>query len=420
MRRWLRARPEAGNLGLGLATLALTFPVSILVARVLGPEGRGTYALVVMYSAIVALVAGGGYPDAAPSVVGARGATAAPWLERVLLRRAVAIGAGWAVLVAGVLFWRGSPGWLALGAASGAVTLLGAAWPFYLQVGAALGRVRVPAQAEAFRVAVYAAGALGLAATGWLTPVTATVAFAVSYLAGEVAVRRRLECFAGGGAGARTAADPADGADAVRMLGRTAMLGRLLEYAATRTDLLLVGALLGARAAGLYAVAIALTEPLILAANAAAAPVLAEVVRGDALRSRRFVVSRTGASLAVAALGALVIVIAAPWFVGLAFGAEFDGAVVPLRLLAAGYVLACGVRLLRTANIGLARLRENQLADAVAIGVLVAGDLLLLPAGGLAAAAAVTVVAMLGAFAVLALRLFVTAGAPLARLPRDA
>lgn len=394
---------EASNLALGIGTLAITLPISVLVARVLGPEGRGVLALLTMSSAIAALVVAGGYPDLAPAAVGGGGGVeAARVFERRLWRRVVPLAVLWGVGVGAVLWRAAVEGSASLAAAAALLVALGAAWPFYLQVGAALARVRLPAKAEAFRVGVYAMVALALVVAGWLTPLTATLAFVVSYLAGELVVRHRM--------GLRTARalPPAEaealGTGAGRG-GRDAVVGRLLEYAATRADVMLVGALLGARAAGLYAVAVAVSEPLLLAANAAAAPVLAQVVRAEAPAAvRAFVRSRLALALGVAGAGAIVLALLAPLVVRLAFGEAFTEAVVPMRILGGAYAIGCGVRLLRTVNIGRARLRENWWADGAAITVLVAGDLLFVPRGGLAAAAVVTTAAAACALGVLAWR----------------
>jgi O-antigen/teichoic acid export membrane protein len=133
--------------------------------------------------------------------------------------------------------------------------------------------------------------------------------------------------------------DPAGSGDvraAVRF-GLPNCLSELVILAATRADLIVVSAFLSARAVGLYAVAIALAEGLLMIPDAAAQVLVAHVAGGTSRRTT----TRVGAlAVGVTALGGLVLVALSSWLVGLLFGTDYHDAVHALPWLVASATLA--------------------------------------------------------------------------------
>jgi O-antigen/teichoic acid export membrane protein len=170
------------------------------------------------------------------------------------------------------------------------------------------------------------------------------------------------------------------------------------SYANREMGLLLVGSLAGPADAGIYRVAVRGAELVAFALtgiNAAVAPRLAQLhAVNDIARLRRVLFLAAAASLVWAVPFAAVLILWGDWILTTVFGAEFAGGATTLGILAVGQVFHAA-----TGPVGLllnmtGRERTTARGHAIALGVGLAGGLLLIPrwgVEGMAVAAALSV-----------------------------
>lgn len=158
-----------------------------------------------------------------------------------------------------------------------------------------------------------------------------------------------------------------------------------------RMDRYLVGVFLTPGAVGVYSVAATAPELLRLPLVALGQPIFFRLASGSAeLRDFRRI--RLICLLATASLAATLAVLA-PFLVRTIFGSEFAGAVTPMRIL---LLAEAGIALYSVDGpslVGVDRVRDASLAAVAALVVVAIGDLILIPAFGLAGAAWASVVA---------------------------
>ena len=362
-----------------LATLA----AAPLLARGLGVDGRGELAAAV--APMVLLLSAGtlGLPEAVTYAVArsperarrlARAAVGCLVVAGLVCTAAVALASQWLagsdaelrrlVLIASLAIVPG----LVVAGLRGAAAGLGL-WGLVNaeKTSAALGRLAV--------IVVLLLG-------GWLTPVTATVAYAVTPVAAGLAYL---------GLGRRTGPLDPGGAGASSLLryGSLVWIGSLSGILLTRVDQLLMVPLSGVAALGLYVAAVNVADvPLIT--NTAVREVLFARDAADPSVDRLQAAARISTAAAVAV--ALCLALAAPLLVPLVFGEAFAPAVPVVLVL----LLACVVGIPGSvAGAGLsARGRPGLRSGALLAGCLlnVALVLLLVPEHGATGAAWATLV----------------------------
>jgi O-antigen/teichoic acid export membrane protein len=167
---------------------------------------------------------------------------------------------------------------------------------------------------------------------------------------------------------------------------------RSLTWGNFRLDQWLVGALAGTRELGLYSVAVAWAEGLFLLPQAIAIVQRPDLVREDTEAAGRR--AATGFRLAMLASAPVVVglVVLAPLLCTGFFGARFAGSVDQLRVLAIGGFGILAVKVFGSALIAQRRPWLETIATAGAFVVTLVLDLVLIPSlGGLGAAVASTV-----------------------------
>ncbi len=172
---------------------------------------------------------------------------------------------------------------------------------------------------------------------------------------------------------------------------------RSLMWGNYRLDQWLVGALAGSRELGLYSVAVAWAEGLFLLPQAIAIIQRPDLVRDDrASAGRRAATGYRLATLATLPL-VLVLVLAAPFLCERVFGAAFGGSVGMLRVLAVGGFGIVAAKLLGSALIAQRRPLLETIATAGAFVATVVLDVVLIPRhGGLGAATASSIAYTVG------------------------
>lgn len=375
-----------------IATTLLAIVGSLIIARALGPAGRGDWAVIAALALLVGTVGTLGVPSAVSYGLAQRAVG-----ERAGYLRAALIAAATLALVAAVAC-------VALGVAFGPGD--GATLPLVLAGGISAAIV----MHQVLQQAVLTAGPLRWYAAAQVTPAVVTLLAVVL-----LALVGRLDVLAVVVVSALSAACGAAvawaGLRSMRVMSRDRNLryGRGvvkhlrpdLAYAAAtfatisltqvvhRTDVLIVGGYKGSAAAGLYAVAVQMGD-LLMVMPAALGVLLfrrgARSIEGhwqDAIR-----VLAWTAPFAVAS--ALVIGVLAEPMIRTFFGDDFAGAVRPLRWLLPGVVLLALQSLVSNYLAGRGRPRAVLYAWTAAAVFTIVADLIVVPRHGIVGAAAVS------------------------------
>jgi len=395
--RHLGADAAATALALA-AAVAGGIAAGVLVARALGPAGRGAFELARTIASVAATAAGLGVGGAAV-FLRPRGE-----LEEGQILGAVAGALATGALAAAALdLLLTATGWLPLGPLH--LAMVCAAIPliaFYYQAQAALQGFGGGAWYRRTLAARDALFLVLLVAAFWRER-TLTLLLAVwdaHWLLSAAAVAALL---------VRRCGRPR--LPRVRRLvaiGSSQLLLTLLVRAHLRLDVVLLAALRGPHTLGEYAVAVGAAQPLAYAGVAVSTALYprsaassARAPGGGAVATARAV--RT--TLALALAGAAVLAVAGPSLVTAVFGAGFAAAGTPLRVLLPGVVAMTAFLALQSDLAGRGRARVVAASSLAAVAANLGLNALLIPrlgATGAAAASSVTYVLA----AVLLVRLF--------------
>ncbi len=362
---------------------------SIVIARELGPTDRGVWAVLVSLAAIVSTVIPLGLPFALGYGLAQETREDRPALARAGFVAAViaAIGAG---LVAFLIAFVAEPGGVSPGLAllAGAIAAVLVVHHVGQQATLTATTLRTYVAVQLTPVVAMFAAIIAIAIAGRLTvTITAIASGASTLLAATVAVAALSRAGLLGRPPTVTAA-----AHRLRPYVGFAVLtfGTLsLTQIVHRIDLLIVDGYLGARETGLYAVAVQLSDVLLVVPAALGAVVFRRGATGaerhfdDALLALRYV----GAlSLAVA----VAVGLAAPSLVDVLFGDGYASAVAPLRWLLPGVVLLGLQSVASNYVASRGRPRAVLLAWLAAAVFSVLADLVVIPAHGIEGAAVVS------------------------------
>jgi stage V sporulation protein B len=354
---------------------AVSFTIAVLLARVLGPEGRGVTSLYISAVNVGFMVLSLGSGAAAIYFVARRDLTPRQSLEVGLSLTVVsAIVAALGVLIAYLLFDEhlsdaDVPYWLAALAVPLAVQ--------FRSVEAVL-------QAQG-RFAAFNAMGLSLA-------LTALTSFVVIELTSGLTISRAVVVYsfafvlpllfgyviAGPQAWPRRPAGP-------RLLRQVATFGvqgqvsnivQLLNY---RLDSYLVLIFVGASGVGLYSIGVQLSEGLWFIANSVSLVLLTSLTAGDEAYAARATPLVCRGTLLVSTLAALAGAAIAPFFIPAVFGEAFRGAVLPFVLLLPGAVALAGTKVLASYVFSRGKPLINGAIALAALVVAVTADLILIP-----------------------------------------
>ena len=392
------------SLGAGLAT-------TVLVARALGPGGKGEYDLAMTTAALGQMALGLSLPVGVTYVI-ARNAAA----SGVLVRRL----AGWApvqgAIMAGALFaWFNRPGrpedtgavdvaviaalsmLVAVSSVAGYLraVLLGRQRIIEVNRADVLGRVAIPAIMVGLLGAWLALGE-DPAAVLFVWAAVAASGVATVYL--WTLVRGEL---------AASAAGPSAMPTVLRFSLATHM-SNVVQFLNYRLDVFIVTALLGTAALGLYALAVSVAQLLWLISVAASVVLFPRVASNTETSAdtaaRTAQVARV--VLTISVLGAGGLALGGPLLVRTLYGNEFAGAISPLLLLLPGIAVFSLPNVLASYIAGVGRPRLNLYVALAALAVTIALDLALIPAMGIDGAA-IASTASYAVSAVLTIGLFV-------------
>jgi O-antigen/teichoic acid export membrane protein len=366
-----------GNAGLFVGLL--------LIARALGPSGRGTVAFITVASMLVAWIARLGIGEATV-VFSARTPSARPTLLANILLFAAVAGSVGATLVCTALVLvpelrpagLGSAELAALVVSVVAATFADAGYKFVL----ACSRFRLHALVTTSTSWMYAAVIATIWATFGLTAARAAFAWAAVH-----AVRALLLFSASAlDVGLRRPGLPLLG-DCLRF-GLRAWIGSVADDLNFRVDQVIVALIASEAALGIYAVSVNAFEVLLYLPGAAATALL-PLVAGTphALRAERTLyVFRSAAIVTTGSV--IVAALLGPLLLPLAFGSAFEGSVVPFLLLLPGALGALLLAVFTNALVASSAPGLSSFGPLVSLVVGLALDFALIPTWGASGAAA--------------------------------
>jgi glycosyltransferase involved in cell wall biosynthesis/O-antigen/teichoic acid export membrane protein len=362
--------------GLRAANYAIGFVASVLIARALGPSGRGLYALPIAVLGIVMAFSHVGLEQSNVFLAAQKVPLRSLWTNAIVAAALISLVA-WAAIaavdaVAGPSFFGGLPTtWLVVTMAQIPFLLQALYWTGVLQLD---GKLRGAVGATLAGTALHAAATVVLFAAGALTPFRV---LALAWVANGATWALLLRM------GSRSGLN---GAPVDRALLRRAIgFGLRVQVATTftflllRVDQLLVQQLLGFRELGLYSLAVILAELLWLVTDPFAASLLPHQVRAEGGDERRLGFATARLAIVVGLVGGLAAWVLAPYAIRIAYGEAFVDATWPFRLLLPGVVALAvqrplGAIVVKEGRIGLAA-AMNASALAVNVGL----NLVLLP-----------------------------------------
>ncbi len=175
--------------------------------------------------------------------------------------------------------------------------------------------------------------------------------------------------------------------------------GNVLQLLNYRLDQYLVRAFVSLAGVGIYAVGVSLTEAIWLLANAVAIVLVPRLTLADADEARRMTPIAARNTILLASIGALALAAAAPVMVPLVFGDAYQRSVDALWLLLPGTVALTGSKVLTGYIFSQGRPLVNTGITLLALAVTVVADVTLIPAFGVNGAAAASSLTYVAHFA---------------------
>ena len=374
-----------------VAAFAFSLATNVLLARSLGPEGRGVYAVAVLIPALIGLALQLGLGQANVYHLSKRLLDADELIGHSFALAAVLGGAGY-LAVWGYITLTGASTFAGIGTPYVLVSCL--ALPFTLLViflqGVLNGAQRY-ALWNSVLLTQYASPTLALAAAliffgtstlaavvAWTASTAITAAVATYHAAslGRLGLRLRLASL-----------------KQLLRFGLVGYLGSLTSFVNYRFDVLLVNAFAGARQVGLYAVGTGLAEVVWYLANAAGIVLAPKVASTEREQGDRMTEAVCRVVTLLALLSGLVLAIAAPFAVVIFFGSAFAESAWAVWLLLPGIVTFSIARVLSMYLLGRDRLRVDLLASFIGLVVTLVLDLVLIPRFGFRGAAVASTIA---------------------------
>jgi O-antigen/teichoic acid export membrane protein len=324
--------------------LLISIANSAVVARWLGPEGKGMLALALLTSGVLSLVLSGGVGVANVYFAGSRRFSVSQ-LTRNSFGLALLGGMAGAVLIVG-LQTTGLLGLLVPGVPTGIITLALLAFPVGLLTGYLNGILQglqriIYANAIALLQGVLTLGLTLLlvagARLGLLGAVLANLGAAGAALLLAAALVRQ----AGGHFAPRW--DPVV-MRPILAFGLRGYIGNLLQFFNYRLDSFIVNYFLGPAGVGIYGTAVALAELLWHLPNAVSFVIFPKAAATQPEVMNRFTPRVFRVTLGLTALGGLGLALVGRWLIRLIYTSTFDPAYVPLLALLPGVILLGGAK----------------------------------------------------------------------------
>ncbi len=370
-----------------LASLVLIVANSAIIARTLGPAGKGSLTLATLAPAILSLLLGMGVGVANAFFAGS-GRIATPKLTRNSVGLALIVSVIGLALAA-TLALTGVLGRLLPGVPVGAAALAMTAFPLILLTGYFTSTLQGLQRIYAVNLVTLGQAAANLALTLLLVVflglglIGGVLAYAGAALAGLLLAGRFLKQ---SGAAYR----PALEAEVVRptlAFGVRGYVGNVLQFFNYRLDAFLVNFFLGPAGVGIYSVSVALAEMLWYLPNAVSFVIFPRAARSSQQEMNAFTPRVFRATLGLTMLGALALALLGRAFIRLIYGEAFAAAYGPLLALLPGVVLLGGAKVLTNEIAGRGYPLYNSIASALGLVLTIILDLALIPRYGVIGAA---------------------------------
>lgn len=364
----------------------------MVITRVLGPEGAGSYAVALLLPTMMSQLLNLGLASANIYFVASRQFP----LERVWAasRDLMAMVVLFGITMGSALILMASDT-LFPGVPQPVLLMALVIFPFSLMMSIVAGMFQALQDFRSFNLAVIAQPALAL--TGafalWAGGAVNLVALlGVVSLSHAVALglalsilRHRLSLF-------RDFGGHIPYLRKALVYGVKAHLGNILTFLNYRLDLFLVNLLAGPAAAGLYIVAVRLVEQLWIVSQAVSTVIFPRLaaMAGDEAARRRFTPLVARIVLWITLFGAGLLAAIARPLIEVLFGAEFADASLAVMILLPGVVLAASARVLANDLAARGRVGINLGLAAFALVINTTANLMLIPPFGIAGAAAAT------------------------------
>jgi len=362
-----------------LVSLALIIANSAIIARTLGPEGKGALTLATLAPAMLGLLLGLGLGVANAFFAGSRRLTVEQLTRNSVGFALLASAAGLAI--AAIMAGTGLLGRLLPGVPAGVIVLAIAAFPPTLltryltatlqglQRIYAVNLVTLGNALANLLLTLLLVVALGLGLQG------AALAFVGAAVVGLVMVMWLLRQ---DGGRFSPALDPA-------VLGQTlpfglrGYVGNVLQFFNYRLDAFLVNFFLGPAGVGIYSVSVALAEMLWYLPNAVSFVIFPRAAQSRPEEMNRFTPRVFRATMAFTAMGALALALLGRPLILLIYGEQFVPAYGPLLALLPGVVLLGGAKVLTNEIAGRGYPHYNSIASGLGLVLTVVLDLALIP-----------------------------------------
>ena len=378
------------NIAVRTATVGFLLLLGVLTARLLGPEGRGVFALVTLYSSISVAFLGGMGTAAGHYISNQR----RPVPEVVANVAALALLAGTGALACSLaVYWvvglssAFSPWWL---------VIVGAAQPGLL-LGAALTWAFLGADDHTnYSYAILAPSLFSLLLVGpalALFPHSTRAALVAWVLAQYVVVGWLW--WRGRGVWSPLPLGAVSPASLSALVGFSVMSGlaNVISILNRYVDTLATDRFLGTAQVGVYAVAVQLVEGLFFISQAVGIAIWARVGSASREEAANLTARSIRYSLALMAAGGAVLFAVSGFAIPLLYGEDFAGAVTPFRIFVPG-VVAWGMANLLAAYYTnqLGRPRVPLAIAALSLAIALVLCVVLIPTVGLAGGAIATTV----------------------------
>ena len=371
--------------------VAAGFLTSVLAARVLGATDLGAAGVALTVGSIAALIANGGLNIASTYFIGRR-----PLERQAITHRSITMGAAAAILAAVLtLVVGGALSARLFGVDDGPLvvaTAVMAAGVVGYEIG---GAIVLGLDRRMAYVVIQVLEGIGsfIATAVILLLVSATaagmvLAAGIAYLASAVFAVVAAQRMVGG----RILAFDLAYAREALALGLRGQIGNVLQFLNLRLDLILVPLFLDLHSAGIYLVAVRMSEVVTQIASSAAALLFPAVSRSDPTLTELTERTMRATLLVVVALGAAIALLAVP-LLGIFFGQEFTAGASALRITMIAMIPLTISRLLSGDMKGRGRAGLVSISAAAALAMTVVGDLILIPAFGIEGAAVASCIA---------------------------
>lgn len=385
----LRA-PLSAAFGAAISIQVLNVVSGVLLARSLGPDGRGELAAVILWASTLAALGSIGIGEAATYHAARRsafgGTLAATSAVLAGIQSVVLMSVGAAVVPLALDGYDGSAVRSALLFLAFIPINLGALYAMSILNG--LQRLVVVQALRLLTVSLVVIALVTLALAGALSVRTSAIVYlGASLVVGVVAVvvLRRL--------------DPSPLRVSLpvgrRLLqfGIRSHTGNASAHLNERLDQLVISAFLAPAQLGLYVVAVtlgSLTTLVGTSVSQVALPSLAALPRADAAASTRRLIALT---LGISLIVSIPLIVFTPFLLELFFGEQFASTATAARVLLVAAVALSAARALKGIATGLGRPLDAGLSEAAALVVTMIGLAALLPSFGLVGAAIASLLA---------------------------